>query len=117
MHKTNLLGLASIVATTGFLSAAAAQTSGTYPIEVSGVASPSNPTVRVEVWSTWEDPFREYGFQNGTYDLIADDGLFSNAVANPNLNLTGPPGWPNTPGVVQGNRVTGAEIDNRGTEH
>jgi hypothetical protein len=92
------------LALTILLTAAAtshAQTNGTYLLTSTNVVSPSSPSTTIEVWGTWADPGGELRFVSGSYDLAANEGLFS----SPTNVLLGPG---SSTGIIAGNTVTGA---------
>lgn len=73
---------------------ALAQTNGTFQFRVSGVASPSNPSVTVEVWAAWDQQQPEqWAWAGGGFDLHATDGAWSNS----RLLFNGPGSDPGTP--------------------
>ncbi len=78
-----------------------AQTNGTYLLTSSNTVSPGSPTTTIEIWATWDDPLRGFGFGGADYGLFAGDGIFSNAI-----NFLHGPG--SSTGVITGNVVSGA---------
>ena len=86
------------------VSTAAAQQGG-WLIESSNTVTPSNPTTTVEVWAWYDNPQGRLAFAYGNFDLVAGDGLFSNARVH--LNQANPSA---TPGVVNGSIVEGALV-------
>lgn len=99
MHPQKIVaGIIGFVATAG---AACAQTNATYLITFDGQVTPQNPTMTVGLWATWVDPFQDYFFAQGNYDLSAGEGLFLSGI-----DILRGPG--STIGVLAGNTVTGA---------
>ena len=80
---------------------AVAQSDATYLLVSSNTVSPTTPITTIEVWATWVDPFAQWIFGAGDYDLTASDGQFSNPV-----NVLNGPG--STTGMIAGNVISGA---------
>ena len=90
---------------------ALAQTNGTFQFRVSGVASPSSPSVTVEVWAAWDQTRPgEWALKTANFDLVASDGLWS----DPQLLFNGPASGPGTP---NGSNLVGAFVNQGGIIH
>jgi len=69
------------------------------------IVTPQNPSVTLTVSAAWEQAtYGDFGFNVANYDLVADSGVFTNAVLLLGLNP------PNNPGTVTGNRIEDAAI-------